>query len=71
MTRSFARGTEWQSRKSRLLSGSLHYQGGAAPKDIAGHEGAYLLQRQVDGCVEFLAVTLWDSIETNAGILWP
>jgi heme-degrading monooxygenase HmoA len=33
-------------------------------KDIAGHRGAYLLQRQVDGRVEFLAVTLWDSIET-------
>ncbi len=33
-------------------------------KDIAGHQGAYLLQREVDGRVEFLAVTLWDSIET-------
>ncbi len=33
-------------------------------KDIAGHQGAYLLQHQVDGRVEFLAVTLWDSIET-------
>jgi heme-degrading monooxygenase HmoA len=33
-------------------------------KDIAGHKGAYLLQRQIDGRVEFLAVTLWDSIET-------
>jgi hypothetical protein len=33
-------------------------------KDIAGHQGAYLLQREVDGRVEFLAVTLRDSIET-------
>lgn len=33
-------------------------------KRIAGHKGAYLLRREVDGEVEFLAVTLWDSIET-------
>jgi heme-degrading monooxygenase HmoA len=32
-------------------------------KDLAGHQGAYLLQREVEGRVEFLAVTLWDSIE--------
>ena len=33
-------------------------------KDIAGSKGAYLLRRAVDGEVEFLAVTLWDSIDT-------
>ena len=31
---------------------------------IAGHRGAYLLRRKTDTGVEFLAVTLWDSIET-------
>jgi heme-degrading monooxygenase HmoA len=31
---------------------------------IAGHKGAYLLRRETDMRVEFLAVTLWDSIET-------
>jgi heme-degrading monooxygenase HmoA len=31
---------------------------------IPGNEGAYLLRRIVDGEVEFLAVTLWDSIDT-------
>jgi heme-degrading monooxygenase HmoA len=30
---------------------------------IAGHRGAYLLQRPVAGGVEFLAVTLWDSLD--------
>lgn len=30
---------------------------------LAGHRGAYLLTRAVDGQTEFLAVTLWDSIE--------
>jgi heme-degrading monooxygenase HmoA len=33
-------------------------------KDILGHQGAYLLRREAGGQVEFLAVTLWDSIET-------
>lgn len=43
-----------------------HFAGTVAPhlKDIDGHRGAWLLQRDVDGQVEFLAVTLWDSIET-------
>ena len=45
---------------------SRHFSTNVAPhlKDIAGHQGAYLLRREVDGQVEFLAVTLWDSIET-------
>src|SRR6266849_1382718 len=43
-----------------------HFTSAVAPhlKDIAGHRGAYLLRREADGQVEFLAVTLWDSIET-------
>jgi len=32
--------------------------------DIDGHRGAYLLRRELDGQVEFLAVTLWESMET-------
>lgn len=32
-------------------------------KELAGHRGAYLLRREVDGQVEFVAVTLWDSLE--------
>ena len=31
-------------------------------KHLAGHQGAYLLRREVDGQVEFVALTLWDSI---------
>lgn len=30
---------------------------------IDGHRGAYLLTREADGRVEFLAVTLWDSLD--------
>ena len=31
---------------------------------LAGHRGAYLLRRDVDAHVEFMAVTLWDSLES-------
>jgi len=46
-----------------------HFTARVAPhlKDLAGHRGAYLLRRAVAGQVEFLAVTLWDSIETIKG----
>ncbi len=30
---------------------------------IKGHRGAYLLQRAVDGAIEFVVLTLWDSME--------
>jgi heme-degrading monooxygenase HmoA len=30
---------------------------------LPGHRGAYLLTREQDGEVEFLAVTLWDSLD--------
>ncbi len=32
-------------------------------KDIPGHRGAYLLRRSEKGGVEFLAVTLWESLD--------
>lgn len=38
---------------------------------IAGHKGACLLRRDVDGDVEFVAVTLWDSIETIRKFVGP
>jgi heme-degrading monooxygenase HmoA len=42
-----------------------HFTNNVAPHltDIAGHQGAYLLKREISGQVEFLAVTLWDSME--------
>lgn len=33
-------------------------------KNITGHKGAFLLRRETDGGVEFVAVTLWDSLAT-------
>ncbi len=29
---------------------------------LPGHRGAYLLRRELNGSVEFLAVTLWESL---------
>jgi heme-degrading monooxygenase HmoA len=42
-----------------------HFTTNVAPhlKHLVGHQGAYLLRREVDGQVEFVALTLWDSIE--------
>ena len=34
-----------------------------ALRDIAGHRGSYLLKRVVGGRTEFLAMTLWESID--------
>ena len=33
----------------------------AGLKDLAGHRGAWLLRREVDGRTEFVALTLWES----------
>jgi heme-degrading monooxygenase HmoA len=43
-----------------------HFTANVAPhlKQLAGHQGAYLLRREDEGEVEFLAVTLWESIES-------
>ena len=43
-----------------------HFTTNVAPhlKTIAGHKGAWLLRRDTKGGVEFLAVTLWDSLES-------
>lgn len=50
-----------------------HFTTSVAPhlKDISGNMGAYLLKRSIDTQVEFLAVTLWESlksIENFAGV---
>jgi heme-degrading monooxygenase HmoA len=44
---------------ARYLTGTVF----ASVERIAGHRGAYLLRREVEGQVEFLAVTFWDSVE--------
>ena len=44
---------------------SRHITGTVFPSltKIRGHRGAYLLRRETGGRIEFLAVTLWDSMQ--------
>lgn len=43
-----------------------HFKSKVVPhlQDVSGYLGAQLLRREADGQIEFLAITLWDSIET-------
>jgi len=40
-------------------------------KEIPGFRGAHLLRREANGQVEFIAITLWDSIETIKAFAGP
>ena len=57
----------WRGQASTTNAGTYrqHVTEGVFPKlqNLFGHRGAYLLAQPIDGGVEFLAVTLWDSIE--------
>jgi len=64
----------WRARATAAKAPAYakHFTEAVAPhlKELAGHKGAWLLQREVDGRIEFVAVTLWDSrkvIEAFAG----
>lgn len=54
-----------QATKENAEAYYRHVTGKVFPslKAIDGHKGAYLLQRENAGGVEFLAVTLWESLE--------
>jgi Antibiotic biosynthesis monooxygenase len=40
-------------------------------KDLAGHRGAWLLRREVDGRSEFIAFTLWESRQSIEAFTGP
>ena len=58
----------WRATASRANAVSYHRHFAtkvvAHLKTIAGYEGASLLRRETDGGVEFLAVTLWESVDS-------
>ena len=58
----------WRGQATTEKAGDYqrHFTDHVAPqlKELAGHRGALLLRRESNGEVEFLAVTLWDSIES-------
>jgi uncharacterized protein len=57
----------WKARSTVEKSGEYiqHARGRVFPalRAIAGHRGAYLLRRAVDGGVELVVLTLWESME--------
>jgi heme-degrading monooxygenase HmoA len=65
----------WRGQTATAANAEAYFQhlsGAVFPslKDLAGHRGAWILRREVDGRCEFLAVTLWETrqaIEAFAG----
>jgi heme-degrading monooxygenase HmoA len=58
----------WRATASHEKAGSYqrHFAATVVPhlKSVPGYEGASLLRREVDGGVELLAVTRWESMES-------
>jgi heme-degrading monooxygenase HmoA len=58
----------WRGETERACAQAYHdhVTGRVFPEltKISGHRGAYLLRRETGARVEFLAVTLWDSLES-------
>lgn len=52
---------------------SAHFESKVAPhlRDIDGFRGAHLLRREENGQVEFVAMTLWDSLESIKAFAGP
>jgi len=40
-------------------------------KDLAGHRGAWLLRREIDGGTDFIALTLWESRQSIEAFTGP
>lgn len=53
----------WHARATVENSGKYVEHVFPALSAIEGHRGAYLLRRAVDGAVEFVVLTLWESME--------
>lgn len=57
----------WRGRASAERAGQYvqHATGTVFPKlrKVEGHRGAYLLRRAINGAVEFVVLTLWESME--------
>jgi heme-degrading monooxygenase HmoA len=58
----------WRGTATAAKAGDYHrhFTANVVPhlKEIDGHRGALLLQRDIDDQVEFVAITWWDSMET-------
>ena len=61
----------WRGRAANTIDADAYARHATATvfpslSSLAGHRGAYLLRRDVDGGAEFLAVTLWESRQSIA-----
>jgi len=57
----------WRGRATAERAGEYvqHATGAVFPKlrNVEGHRGSYLLRRAINGAVEFVVLTLWESME--------
>jgi heme-degrading monooxygenase HmoA len=57
----------WRGRATTEKAGQYvqHATGTVFPKlgKVEGHRGAYLLRRAINGAVEFVVLTLWESMD--------
>ncbi|MEI7872301.1 MAG: antibiotic biosynthesis monooxygenase [Alphaproteobacteria bacterium] len=57
----------WRGRAkgANATAYSRHFTETVTPelKTLTGHQGAWLLRREVEGETEFLALTLWESLD--------
>jgi heme-degrading monooxygenase HmoA len=62
-----------QATPSKADAYYRHFTTNVVPhlKELGGHKGAYLLRRVANGQVEFMAVTLWESMATIKGFAGP
>ena len=58
-------------RQGRRLCPAFHRHRHAELKGLAGHRGAWLLRREVDGGAEFIALTLWESRQSIEAFTGP
>jgi heme-degrading monooxygenase HmoA len=65
----------WRGRAAETKADAYrhHFVSNVAPHlaALAGHRGAYLLRRGSEGQMEFLAMTLWDSLESVTAFTGP
>jgi heme-degrading monooxygenase HmoA len=55
----------WHARAAHEQADAYaaHFADSVVPslRSLAGHRGAFLLRRELDGAIEFVAITLWES----------
>ena len=65
----------WRGRAETARADAYvrHFTGSVAPelKEMDAHRGAWLLRREVDNRTEFIALTLWKSLQSIEAFTGP